>query len=109
MVKPYRAFNWVAENHRARFDIECPFCRTVVTAYRWSIAAHGRRCPACKAMHHYDGTTSRDKAKCFYCKKVLDPEGEALTVQCHIGGWVGEKGAICPECRDAIARGDHDD
>ena len=49
------------------------------------------------------------KVKCFYCRKALDPEAEALTVQCHIGDWVGEKRAICPECRDAIARGDHDD
>jgi len=48
------------------------------------------------------------KVKCFYCRKDLGPEGAVLTVQCRIGDWVGEKRAICPECRDAIERGDHD-
>lgn len=56
-TKPYRHFNWVSEAGRTRCEIECPFCGEVVTAYLWSLAGKGKRCPKCKALHGYHGFT----------------------------------------------------
>ncbi len=39
--------------------ITCPFCHTAVTAYIWSLAGGGKRCPGCGAMHGNYGTTAK--------------------------------------------------
>ena len=39
-------------------EIECPFCETKTVAVNWSLAGVGKRCPNCRAIHNYDGTTT---------------------------------------------------
>lgn len=48
-----------SEMGRTRVDLKCPFCKTTMTAYLWSLAACGKRC-TCGAMcsgrgdfHHF--------------------------------------------------------
>lgn len=31
------------------YKITCPFCNLPVTAYAWSLAGDGKKCPNCKA------------------------------------------------------------
>jgi len=48
---------------RSNFDLECPFCSSIVTVYAWSFAGNGsRKCEGegCGAVHVYYGYTKRD-------------------------------------------------
>lgn len=67
-------------------DIECPFCQTNTTAYMWSLAGSGKKCPGCGAIHHWRGSIT---------KKKLPPI-------CHCGAsqwWVDIKDVIrCTLC-----------
>ena len=36
---------------RTSIRIYCPFCNTAVTAYVWSLAGSGKKCPGCNAIH----------------------------------------------------------
>jgi len=49
--RDYRAYNYVAQFGRAHFTLECPFCFKRVTAYVWSLAGGGKKCPDCGAIH----------------------------------------------------------
>lgn len=42
-------------------DIECPFCQTNTTAYIWSLAGSGKKCPGCGAIHHWQGGITKKK------------------------------------------------
>lgn len=41
--------------------ITCGFCGKTVTAYLWSLAGGGKKCP-CGALHNAYGTSTRKKA-----------------------------------------------
>ncbi len=47
----YRAFDYINQFGKARFTLECPFCKTNVTAYVWSLSGGGKKCPKCGAIH----------------------------------------------------------
>ena len=59
MTKESRPFDVVRDvtprMGRSSIDISCPFCKTVVEAYLWSLAGSGKRCPGCGAKHTYLG------------------------------------------------------
>ena len=65
-ARPHTLRNPVSEMGRTRYDIVCPFCGTVVTAYLWSLAGSGKRCPKCRAMHGHWG----------YSRPADEPRGE---------------------------------
>lgn len=50
----------VSQFGRSYCRITCPFCLQVCTAYIWSLAGGGKRCPGCKALHTSIGFTFRD-------------------------------------------------
>jgi len=55
--KQYTSSRYVREaNGKTHFDIKCPFCGEVVTAYLWSLSGGGKKCP-CGAMHSAHGLT----------------------------------------------------
>lgn len=56
-TRPHRSYDLVRENGRTRIKIACPFCGEVVTAYLWSLAGGGKRCPGCGALHGHQGFT----------------------------------------------------
>lgn len=41
-----------SEFGRSSVDIKCPYCGQVVTAFKWSLAGGGKKCP-CGAKHTY--------------------------------------------------------
>lgn len=47
-----------SEMGRSTVDIECPFCKDVVTAYLWSLAGSGKRC-TCGAKFGSTGKATR--------------------------------------------------
>ena len=52
--------NATSENGKSRINIRCPFCGREVVAYKWSLAGSGKRCPQCKAIHHwFEGRTKK--------------------------------------------------
>jgi hypothetical protein len=55
---PYEACELGNTHGRAPVEITCPFCATVFTAYKWSLAGSGKRCPGCRAMFSLWGATS---------------------------------------------------
>lgn len=57
--KQYDSFNYRADFGRASIQVVCPFCNTRVTAYVWSMAGGGKKCPGCGAMHTGFGLTIR--------------------------------------------------
>lgn len=54
MEKRYKKTNYIKDEGRSRFDIKCPFCGEISTAYVWAIHAHGKEC-TCGAMHEASG------------------------------------------------------
>ena len=58
----YVSSNYINEMGKSRFDIECPFCKTVVTVYAWSLAGSGKRCPKCRALHSHNGYSTQASA-----------------------------------------------
>ena len=49
-TREYKVLSTTREHGRSSADIECPFCGAVVTAYLWSLAGSGKKCP-CGAKH----------------------------------------------------------
>ena len=43
--------------------IECPYCKTEVTAYIWSLHGTGKKCPECGAIHNGFGLTRSKDSK----------------------------------------------
>lgn len=54
-TRRYEATHGVATMGRAPVYIICPFCGVKVTAYLWSLAGRGKRCP-CGAKFDAYGT-----------------------------------------------------
>ena len=54
----YTKMNEIRRSARSTFDIKCPFCKTVVTAYIWSLNGCGKKCP-CGAIHYGNGVTRK--------------------------------------------------
>lgn len=52
---PYRILSETSEVGRNRMLLECPWCGDEVTAYRWSLAGSGKRCPNCRSLFTYSG------------------------------------------------------
>lgn len=48
---PYKSYGYIGTFGRASVKIVCPFCGTIVTAYIWSLAGGGKKCPDCGAIH----------------------------------------------------------
>lgn len=44
-MREHTATNLISQFGCSRCDIECPWCGTVVTAYLWSLAGSGKKCP----------------------------------------------------------------
>ena len=59
--RQYRVISERSAFGRSSLDIECPFCSEVVTAYKWSLAGGGKKCP-CGAKHTWQYGTIRAKA-----------------------------------------------
>lgn len=43
----------VSRMGRSTIYITCPWCGNEFVAYLWSLAGSGKRCPVCKALHHW--------------------------------------------------------
>ena len=48
--RDYKAYNRCSEFGKSTIDIDCPFCKTTMTAYIWSICGSGKRCKNCGAI-----------------------------------------------------------
>lgn len=46
---------------RSTIKAECPFCKTDIEAYTWSISGCGKRCPGCNAMTSSHGSAYQFK------------------------------------------------
>lgn len=57
-IRPYKSSKGRTEHGRSTVVIECPFCQTKVTAYVWSLAGSGKKCPECGAIHGNYGKSS---------------------------------------------------
>lgn len=44
---------------RTSFNVTCPFCGSMVTAYLWSLSGGGKRCPGCGGLHDALGFTHK--------------------------------------------------
>jgi len=62
-VQHYEILDEVSEFGKSRILIECPYCKTEVWAYKWSLAGHGKKCPKCGAIHIWFGGLSTRKIK----------------------------------------------
>ncbi len=65
MEREVRDYTVVGERSamgRSTVDIRCPFCRSVTTAYKWSLAGSGKRCEGYGCGALFDG---RGKAASF--------------------------------------------
>ena len=51
--KPWTSLGTTAAFGRSRITIICPFCSGHVTAYLWSLAGGGTRCPCGAMLGHY--------------------------------------------------------
>jgi hypothetical protein len=49
--RSFKMFDVISEMGKRRGSIDCPFCNFRFTAYVWSIAGGGKKCPNCGAMH----------------------------------------------------------
>lgn len=56
-VREHRSVPGPSTMGRSIVWITCPFCGTEVTAYLWSLAGSGKRCP-CGAKHNGYGQTT---------------------------------------------------
>lgn len=52
---PYEILKTISSMGTSRHIIQCAGCRYEFTAYIWSLAGSGKRCPACGVMHHRTG------------------------------------------------------
>lgn len=57
-LKPraWETLGYTSEMHRSRYRIKCPFCGDTFYAFLSSMAACGKKCPQCGAIHFRDGT-----------------------------------------------------
>lgn len=60
-TRPHKESNLISEFGKTHLDIECPFCGTKVTAYLWSLAGSGKKCPTCGALHGHAGLSLAPK------------------------------------------------
>lgn len=61
-ARNYSVVDEEKEMGRSRILILCPFCKTNVWAFVWSLAGKGKICPGCKAKHEWlAGTSPRMK------------------------------------------------
>lgn len=60
------------ENGRSTCSIDCPFCKSTVICYVWSLAGGGKKCPGCYAILHTTTATKRYNAK-KTCSKSCGP------------------------------------
>jgi endogenous inhibitor of DNA gyrase (YacG/DUF329 family) len=68
--KTYTVTDTHVEFGKSRTEIECPFCKTLVWTYNWSLAGSGKRCPTCGAKHGWFGTS---------VKEISDEHREEIT------------------------------
>lgn len=50
-ARPFTMHSIISEMGRRRGSIDCPFCNTRFTAFVWSLAGGGKKCPNCGAKH----------------------------------------------------------
>ena len=60
-VRPHRERDYRSDFGKSTVEVECPFCKTWVRAYVWSMAGSGKRCPTCGAVHGSFGHTRAPK------------------------------------------------
>ena len=55
LIDGVQIFNRVSMFGRSTFDISCPCCNTITTAFVWSFSGTGKRCNGCNIMLGYSG------------------------------------------------------
>src|SRR5688572_26090181 len=51
--RQWQLINTTTEMGRSRYEIMCPWCGYTFTAFLWSLAGSGKRCPYCKSLHKW--------------------------------------------------------
>jgi rRNA maturation endonuclease Nob1 len=52
---PYEILKTISSMGTSRHVIRCAGCRHEFTAYIWSLAGSGKRCPSCGVLHTHFG------------------------------------------------------
>ena len=71
---------------RSSCVVTCPFCGEKVTAFIWSIAGGGKRCP-CGAIHDAEGRTHKRKSQDVH--RLAPEDKKAPLGACLPGGNTG--------------------
>lgn len=92
--KKFEVVGSLSEHGSSTVDIECPFCKTITTAYIWSISGSGKYCDGCDTMLYRSGTAQKMMPVMSEAQEEIIKDLHQFKVATPDAGWRPSKRSI---------------